>query len=320
MNTHHPSRKFSARLAMLTAALLVTLGAAAQILAAPDHRAAVATQSRALMDAVARGDAQAAAALFTANATLIVPGAEGVIAGRDAIAEFWNAGFRNGVKGLRLTATDLEGEDTLQIETGTYQALGADGSDLGQGHYLFVWKKDRGIWRIHRDIASAKPAKAAIGAAPAADRVGFPRDYGSSLKLLGFSSQAQEPSVMTAYGNQLATSVVERADRIQYPYGTVIAMEFAHGVRDGEGQLLSAAGGVLHKGEVARIDVMRREPGYGAVYGESRAGEWEFASYRPDGSILIAPENAGACAACHLKQAGPERDFVFRRPGIAARP
>jgi hypothetical protein len=65
------------------------------------------------------------------------------------------------------------------------------------------------------------------------------------------------------------------------------------------------------KAEVARVDVMRREPGYGVAYGESRAGEWEFASYRPDGSTLLSPENSAACAACHLK-AGAERDFVYR--------
>jgi hypothetical protein len=88
-------------------------------------------------------------------------------------------------------------------------------------------------------------------------------------------------------------------------------MEFAHGTRDGEGQLLHDPKGVPLKAEVSRIDVMRRERGYGEAYGESRAGEWEFASYRPDGSPLLAPADAVACAACHLK-AGAERDFVYR--------
>ena len=115
---------------------------------------------------------------------------------------------------------------------------------------------------------------------------------------------------MVAYGNELATSV-RTEGQLPYPYGTVIAMEFAHGVRDGEGQLMYDTGGTVLTAAVARIDVMRRGRGFGAMYGESRAGEWEFASYRPDGSTLTAPENDTACAACHRK-AGAERDFVYR--------
>ena len=303
---------------MMTAVLLIslclTMGGATKIHAAPDIRAAIALQSRAFMDGMERGDARAVAALFTADAKLIVSGVENAIAGRDAIEKFWQVGLSNGLKGLRLTTVDLEGDSAWQFETGTYQALGAGGSDLGQGHYLFVWKQDQGTWRIHRDIGSARPAPARQrdAATPAADRVGFPRDYRAAFKLLGVTVKEQEPSVMTAFGNELATSVINGADQIQYPYGTVIAMEFAHGVRDGEDQLLYDAGGVVRKGEVARVDVMRRERGYGAVYGENRAGEWEFASYRPDGSTLIAPENAASCVACHRK-AGPGRDFVFQQ-------
>jgi hypothetical protein len=115
---------------------------------------------------------------------------------------------------------------------------------------------------------------------------------------------------MSAYGNDLATSITA-SSQLPYPYGTVIAMEFAHGTRDGEGQILRDPKGVPLKADVARVDVMRRERGYGEAYGENRAGEWEFASYRPDGSALIAPAAAGACAACHRK-AGAERDFVYR--------
>jgi uncharacterized protein (TIGR02246 family) len=316
MNT--PTPKFlAAKLATLTVASLFTLtllsGASAPAHAAStDVRVAIAAQSKSFVDALERGDARSVADLFTADAKLIVSGFDGVVAGRAAIENFWQAGFDNGVKGLRLTMLDLDGEGSLRIETGTYQAMGPGGSDLGRGHYLFVWKKEKGTWRIHRDIASAKPAQAAanVPAAGAADRVGFPGDYRSALKLLGVAVKEQEPSVMSAYGNERATSVTA-SSQLPYPYGTVIAMEFAHGMRDGEGQLLRDPKGIPLTGDVARVDVMRRERGYGEAYGENRAGEWEFASYRPDGTLLVAPENAGACAACHRK-AGAERDFVYK--------
>lgn len=307
MNTLNRPTHLTAALATLALAL-VLIGAAA----ADSTHTAIAAQSRAFMDAMERGDARAVAELFTTDAKLIVSGIDDVVAGRAAIEKFWQVGFSNGVKGLRLTVLDLDGTGPLRVETGTYQALGAGGSDLGRGHYLLVWKKENGAWKIHRDIGSATPTRAAAGAGAgtsAVDRVGFPRDYRADLKLLAVSARDAEPSVMTAYGNALAASGMASGS-VAYPYGTVFAVEFAHGVRDGETQLMHDESGTPLKADVARIDVMRRERGYGEVYGDSRAGEWEFASYRPDGTTLIAPENAGACAACHRK-AGAERDFVY---------
>jgi uncharacterized protein (TIGR02246 family) len=288
---------------------LLTICADAPVLAAATDgvHAAIEAQNKAFMDGMERGDARAVASVFTADAKLIVSGFAGVVGGREAIESFWQSAFKHGVKGLRLTTIDLDGTGPLRVETGSYQVLGAGGGDLGRGHYLFVWKNENGVWKIHRDIGSENPAPAGSSAA---DRVGFPHDYRSALKLLSVSIKDDEPSVMSAYGNDRATSVTA-SSQLPYPYGTVIAMEFAHGTRDGEGQLLHDPKGVPLTADVARIDVMRRERGYGEGYGESRAGEWEFASYRPDGSTLIAPAAAVACAECHRK-AGAERDFVYK--------
>jgi uncharacterized protein (TIGR02246 family) len=295
-------------------AILATLAVVTLLTAATDgDRAAIEAQTKVFMDGMERGDARAAAGVFTSDAKLIVSGFGKVVAGRGAIESFWQSALRNGVKGLRLATIDLDGAGPLRVETGTYQALGEGGSDLGRGHYMFVWKKESGTWRIHRDISNelpAQPASSAAASSAAADRVGFPGDYRTALKLLSVAVKDEEPAVMTAYGNSLATSITA-SPQLPYPYGTVIAMEFAHGMRDGEGQLLHDPKGVPLKAAVARIDVMRRERGYGESYGENRAGEWEFASYRPDGSTLVSPENAGSCAACHRK-AGAERDFVYK--------
>jgi len=135
----------------------------------------------------------------------------------------------------------------------------------------------------------------------------------SALVALGLlvagCAREKEPAIMTTFANDLAEPIA-RGAHPPYPYGSVIVMEFANSVRDGEGQPLRDAKGALVKGDIARIDVMRRERGFGAGYGEQRAGEWEFASYRPDGSLLMAPANSANCAACH-RNAGAEKDFVF---------
>jgi hypothetical protein len=211
------------------------------------------------------------------------------------------------------------GEGNLRIESGSYRAMGADGRELGHGQYLLVWVKEKGGWKIGRDFAHGD------GAPPSArvpDRVGFPRDYAAQFQVLGGTTYDEGHGLTTVYANSTAASAAG-AEQANYPDGSVIVMEFAEPLRDGEEQLLRDAHGQPLKGPVAHVDVMRRGAGYGESYGASRAGQWEFASYRADGSTLIAPAAAGHCAACHLK-AGPQKDFVFRQrswePAAGTRP
>ena len=150
------------------------------------------------------------------------------------------------------------------------------------------------------------------------DRVGFPRDYAQNLRRVSDAVYDEKFGLTTVFANDLALSVAGFSQE-RYPNGSVIVMEFAQPQRDGEGELLRDARGVPLKGRIDRVAVMRRGAGFGASYGEERAGEWEFATYRPDGSTLTAPDKSAHCASCHNK-AGADKDFVFRtRSWSAAR-
>jgi uncharacterized protein (TIGR02246 family) len=297
----------------LMASLLSTAGAT-RLDEAPRS---IEAQLKVLMAALADDDASAAAQVFTSDAKLSVPGASGVIAGRSAIADFFRSALASGLTALELSTTDLEGEGDLRIETGTYTALGADRAEFGRGHYLLVWKQEGRSWKIHRDYAH--PDMSPPPSARETDRVGFPRDYATQLRVLGGTSTDPNSEMTTVFGNELAASVAD-SEGGRFPDGAVIVMEFARPQKDGEDQLLRDAHGQPLKGEIAHVDVMRRGAGFGEIYGASRAGDWEFASYRSDGSTLIPPSRAEHCAACHQK-AGAEKDFVFRRRswGPAAR-
>jgi uncharacterized protein (TIGR02246 family) len=286
------------------ACLLGTAGAARQDAA----RTAIAAQSQALMDAIEKGDSTAVANLFTLEAKLSVSMSGGVKSGRAAIASFWQAALGGGLKRLVLTPADFVGDGNLRVETGSYQAFGADRSELGRGQYLLAWVKEEGTWKISRDFAhgDTAPIRSQVP-----DRVGLPPGYASRMQLLGGTRHDDKNGLTTVYANELAASVVN-TEAAHYPNGSVILMEFAEPQRDGEDQVLRDARGQPLKGSITHIDVMRRDGGFGEIYGASRAGEWEFASYRADGSTLIAPANAVHCAACHLK-AGSDKDFVFRQ-------
>jgi hypothetical protein len=145
---------------------------------------------------------------------------------------------------------------------------------------------------------------------------GLPHDYATAMRRVRETTFDEQSGVTTVYANDLAASIAAFSQQ-RYPHGAVILMEFAQPLRDGEGELLRDAHGVPLKGPIEHIDVMRHGAGLGAAYGAERAGEWEFASYRADGSVRIAPDTAVQCAACHRK-AGAEKDFVFRaRPWVA---
>jgi hypothetical protein len=139
-------------------------------------------------------------------------------------------------------------------------------------------------------------------------RVPFPKDYANSFAVIRASNKVREQKLGTIYANPTAAAVKELA-QLPYAHGSVIVMEWADPIRDAGGAPVLDEQGLWKKGPVSRIDVMQRGKDFGASYGEKRAGEWEFATYRPDGALMPNVQPV-SCAACH-SQAAP-RDFVFR--------
>lgn len=131
---------------------------------------------------------------------------------------------------------------------------------------------------------------------PATDRVGLPDNYRTAFEHVRTAPAGKDQQVVI-YLNQAAASV-KNLDKVPYPYGSVIVAEWRR--TDGEGG----------EGTPFRIDVMRREPGYGDAYGDARTGEWEYVRYRLDGSHMVPPGESGWCSSCHQK-AGKERDWVY---------
>jgi hypothetical protein len=160
-------------------------------------------------------------------------------------------------------------------------------------------------------ISSLFAADAGKETATASDsgRVPFPADYQKYFEEIRASNKTGQTQLGTIYANLPAANVRETR-QLPYPYGSVIVMEWAEPVKGSAGELLTDANGNWKKGAVVRVDVMRREKGFGAAYGEKRAGEWEFASFTPDGRAWSPTPNFTSCAECHSKAAA--RDFVFR--------
>ncbi|HEY1365931.1 MAG TPA: DUF4440 domain-containing protein [Gaiellaceae bacterium] len=109
----------------------------------------------ALVDALARGDAAAAAALYAADGKLLTPAAE-LIAGRCQIEAYWRAGIAFGLSRLELHAAELDVADGIAIELGRYVlALSGEGeaSVCDRGKYLVLHRRETdGSWRRAVDV------------------------------------------------------------------------------------------------------------------------------------------------------------------------
>jgi ketosteroid isomerase-like protein len=71
--------------------------------------------------------------------------------GRDNITKAFGSMIRDSITGSSFKTTKLWGNDQLLVEDGTGTWSHANGTIVGRGRYLLVWKKDDGKWKILRD-------------------------------------------------------------------------------------------------------------------------------------------------------------------------
>lgn len=133
---------------LLALALALPLPAFAQ--AGGDVSAQIAKVGQAWEKAYNAGDAAGVAALYTTDATLMVPGAEPGT-GPKAIQKLIAGDIARGGK-LTLKTVDVVGSGDYAFETGSWVANSPDGKHLDHGPYLTVYKKAGGGWKISRDI------------------------------------------------------------------------------------------------------------------------------------------------------------------------
>jgi uncharacterized protein (TIGR02246 family) len=105
-----------------------------------------------LADALARGDAAAAALLYADDGRLLTSASE-LLSGRAEIEEYWRAGIAFGLSRLEVTPIELRVTGRIAIEIGRY-AIGLATADVAErGKYVVLHRlQPDGTWRRGVDV------------------------------------------------------------------------------------------------------------------------------------------------------------------------
>jgi len=113
---------------------------------------------------VSAGDAKGAGSLYMEDAQLMPQGASTLV-GRSAITGFYSAAFAGGVAAAKFTVLEAHGDESSASYIGRFEIFARTEEGLllkvdgGRNHGL--WRKDAGVWKLHRDIFNreTEPAK-----------------------------------------------------------------------------------------------------------------------------------------------------------------
>lgn len=115
------------------------------------------------MAALEQGNAAGVAECYTEDSQFMPPNAP-TMKGREGVKTFMEGMMKAGVKKIKLTTSEIEGDDKRALETGEYQVLVDGGKVVDQGKYLVEWKNQNGKWYFHRDMFNSNMPSPRIAA------------------------------------------------------------------------------------------------------------------------------------------------------------
>lgn len=103
------------------------------------------------LEVVKTGDVDKIVQLYTVDAKVFTPSFS-LVEGHRSIKIMWENILRGGSLNLKIKTVSAEAVGDFAFEDGEYKLLTPDEKAIDRGKYVVVWKKEGGIWKIHRDI------------------------------------------------------------------------------------------------------------------------------------------------------------------------
>lgn len=114
-------------------------------------KAAIDANNAALISSMKANDSATFVNLYTKDGCIMADNAP-KLCGPAGLAQFLAGSQQLGMTDLKLTVTEIIGDNTLVSEEGTYEMFGKGGVSMDKGKYIVTWKKEDGVWKKYRDI------------------------------------------------------------------------------------------------------------------------------------------------------------------------
>jgi hemoglobin len=166
-------------------------------------------------------------------------------------------------------------------------------------------------------VAACAPSATtrSAGPVPVDGALAAPADYRSWPVFLADIQRPDARQVRDIYVNPAGYAAEAGSP---FPAGTKFVMELYAARTAADGSLLRDDAGKLVKGDLLKLFVMGKGPGWSAsVAPELRTGDWIYAAWLPD-LTTPAPDALAGCRGCHLPQV--TADYVHRAAEFFAKP
>ncbi len=128
-------------------------------------------------------------------------------------------------------------------------------------------------------------------------RIAFPQNYRETfVNYLNLDRTMNDDQIIHLWANRIAIEGMKQ-DGV-FPDGSILIGEVYKAKKDEKGEVIESSLGQRIHGKLALVAVMEKQQGWGDTFPEElKNGDWDFAAYKPDGSV--ANKDLDACRACH---------------------
>lgn len=134
----------------------------------------------------------------------------------------------------------------------------------------------------------------------------FPKNYKTFKNYLSVDQKLFDDQISRMFANDIAIKGMK--ENGVFPYGSVLTAEIYKAKKDKNGKVIKSGLGKRIRSELAVIAVMEKRKGASKKWtGDLNNGDWDFATFNPDGSV--AKIDLKQCAACHAPH--KDKQHVF---------
>lgn len=137
--------------------------------------------------------------------------------------------------------------------------------------------------------------------------IAYPANYRETFtNYLSLDRIQNDDQVIRLFANDIAMQ--GPGDDGTLPLGSILIGEVYKAKKDADGEVVTSGLGRRIKDKFALVAVMeKREEFAGRYSGDLDNGQWDYAAFKPDGTI--AEKDLNTCRACHAPM--KESDFIF---------